>query len=67
MAFYEELLAATEAERNEFLGIAALQRGATGNISRPARSSAWPTEINQPVPIRPASPAALSRCRTPVL
>lgn len=35
MAFYEELLAATEAARNEFLGIPALQRGAAGQISRP--------------------------------
>jgi len=34
MAFYEELLAATEAARNEFLTIPALQRGAAGSISR---------------------------------
>jgi pyrroloquinoline quinone (PQQ) biosynthesis protein C len=36
MAFYEELLAATEAARNEFLSIPTLQRGATGDISRTA-------------------------------
>ncbi|MFC1601966.1 TenA family transcriptional regulator [Pseudomonadota bacterium] len=34
MAFYNELVAATEVERNDFLSIPALQQGATGTISR---------------------------------
>jgi len=34
MAFYEELLAETEAARNEFLAIPILHQGATGNISK---------------------------------
>jgi len=34
MAFYDELLVATESERNDFLGILALQQGAAGAISR---------------------------------
>ena len=33
MAFYDDLLAATEAERNEFLTIPLLQQGTTGAIS----------------------------------
>jgi len=34
MTFYNELVAATESERNDFLSIPALRQGATGTISR---------------------------------